>query len=94
MASLLASITQSCRSVCYFFGSKVALRFIVGRCGARSICRYFHLLCLKWEILNSRLTASPDAEPNKPCQISRRRIQTIVHVDESITLLKGLQLCP
>lgn len=92
MVSLLASITQSWRSVCYFFGSKVAMKFIVGRCGVRSISRYFHLLCLKWEILNSRFTVSPDSDLNKPCQLCRN--ETIVHVDESTTLLKGLQLCP
>lgn len=62
MLSLLASITQSWPSVCYFFGSKVAMKFIVGRCGARSICRYFHLFCLKWEILSSKFTVSPDAD--------------------------------
>lgn len=62
MVSLLASITQSWHSVCYFFGSKLTMKFIVGRWAARSICCYFHLFCLKWEILNSRFTVSPDAD--------------------------------
>lgn len=58
MLSLLQFMTRPWCSVSYFFGSKVAMKFIAGRCN-------FHLFCFKWEILNSRFTVSPDPDLNE-----------------------------